>query len=108
MLGVSEAATWVPRRVALPEAFSLLLYTDGVIEGRATALATERFGEQRLVDVLIHSQAKGRELLREILLANRSAHGGPLPDDAALLLLEHQPSVNPTKSRVRAISHTGT
>ena len=90
-LGVSELATWTPRRFALPEAFSLLLYTDGVIEGRVTAIATERFGEARLVEAFVESRSQGRELLNDILLAARSAHGGPLPDDAALLLLEHKP-----------------
>ena len=91
-LGVSDLATWTPRRVALPEAFSLLLYTDGVIEGRVTAIPTERFGEERLLEAFVQSQSQGRELLNEILLAARSAHGGPLPDDAALLLLEHKPN----------------
>ena len=90
-LGVSDVATWSPRRVALPESFALLLYTDGVIEGRVTAIPGERFGESRLVEAFVRSQAQGRELLNEILLAAGSAHGGPLPDDAALLLLEHRP-----------------
>jgi PAS domain S-box-containing protein len=95
-LGVSDLATWTPRSVALPEAFSLLLYTDGVIEGRVTAIATERFGEARLVEAFVGSRSQGRELLNEILLAARSAHGGPLPDDAALLLLEHRPNAKPS------------
>jgi PAS domain S-box-containing protein len=90
-LGVSDVAIWTPSRIALPEAFSLLLYTDGVIEGRVTALIAERFGEARLVETFVQSRAKGRELLNEILLAASRAHGGPLPDDAALLLLEHDP-----------------
>jgi PAS domain S-box-containing protein len=91
-LGLSEDATWTPTRVELPAFFSLLLYTDGVVEGRATPAGGERFGESRLVSLLEKSQAGGRELLDDILLAASAAHGGPLPDDAALLLLEHRPT----------------
>jgi PAS domain S-box-containing protein len=94
-LGVSDVAVWKPQRVRLPQPFSLLLYTDGVIEGRANALSEERFGEARLIETFARSTAGGRELLDEILLAARRAHGGALPDDAALLLLEHQPNAAP-------------
>jgi PAS domain S-box-containing protein len=89
-LGVSEDASWSPSRVALPPSFSLLLYTDGVIEGRASPNGGERFGEARLRDVVLASAARGRALLEEILSTASGAHGGPLPDDAALLLLEHR------------------
>jgi PAS domain S-box-containing protein len=89
-LGVSDLASWKPTRVALPPSFSLLLYTDGVIEGRVAALAAERFGEQRLRDVLCRSRESGHALLQDVMLAASSAHGGALPDDAALLLLEHE------------------
>ena len=85
-LGVSDLANWSPRHVALPEA-SLLLYTDGVIEGRVTAIPGERFGEARLIEAFVQSPLQGRELLNDILLAAGSAHGGPLPDDAALLFV---------------------
>jgi serine phosphatase RsbU (regulator of sigma subunit) len=74
--------------------FSLLLYTDGVIEGRVRALPGERFGEQRLIDLLTAASSGGRELLQQILLSATSAHGGPLPDDAALLLLERDPTAS--------------
>jgi serine phosphatase RsbU (regulator of sigma subunit) len=88
-LGVSDVAAWTPARVTLPRPFSLLLYTDGVIEGRAAPLARERFGETRLDDLFRASPARGRALLEQILLEASEAHGGPLPDDAALLLLEY-------------------
>jgi PAS domain S-box-containing protein len=91
-LGITDVAAWQPQRVPLPEAFSLLLYTDGVIEGHVNARIAERFGEARLIEIFARSTAGGRGLLDEILLAARDAHGGPLPDDAALLLLEHQPT----------------
>ena len=91
---------WRPQRVSLPEGFSLLLYTDGIIEGRANPRTSERFGEARLIDAFARSAASGRETLDEILLATRGDHGGALPDDAALLLLEHQPSAAPVGNPV--------
>ena len=89
-LGVSDSATWTPAHLSLPDAFSLLLYTDGVIEGRAAPLARERFGEERLRSLFASSQARGPELLQQILVTATDANGGPLPDDAALLLLERR------------------
>jgi hypothetical protein len=94
-LGVSERATWTPSRVELPPAFSLLLYTDGVVEGRAAPAGGERFGEPRLRSMLAESPARGRALLEDILLAAAGAHGGPLPDDAAMLLVERHAVATP-------------
>jgi len=88
-LGVSDLATWTPTVVALPEAFSLLLYTDGVIEGRVASKPGERFGEGRLINAFLTTTATGRDLVEELLAAAMREHGGQLPDDAALLLLEH-------------------
>ena len=96
-LGVSDLAIWKPQRVSLPQAFSLLLYTDGVTEGLADPLTAERFGEARLVSAFVRSAASGRELLEEILATAASAHGGSLPDDAALLLLERHPDRHATR-----------
>jgi PAS domain S-box-containing protein len=97
-LGVSDVATWTPTVIALPEAFSLLLYTDGVIEGRVASRPGERFGEKRLTDVFVATTATGRELVEELLAAAVHEHGGQLPDDAALVLLEHD-------ARLRSTGH---
>jgi PAS domain S-box-containing protein len=101
-LGLDEEAAWTPTRIALPPFFSLLLYTDGVVEGRASSGGGERFGESRLVSLLTKSPTGGRELLDDILLAASGAHGGPLPDDAALLLLEHRPPSGSSEDPVLA------
>ncbi|MDX6540884.1 MAG: hypothetical protein QOI71_2494 [Gaiellales bacterium] len=93
-LGVSELAVWTPTRMELPASFSLLLYTDGVVEGRASPGGGERFGESRLRSVVAEARTGGRELLDDILLAASEAHGGALPDDAALLLVEHRPTAS--------------
>jgi len=94
-LGVSEVARWTPTRVSLPQPFSLLLYTDGVIEGRATPLGDERFGDERLRQLVTNSPSTGHELLLSILNTASDAHGGPLPDDSALLLIEHREQARP-------------
>jgi PAS domain S-box-containing protein len=99
-LGVSETAQWTPARVSLPQPFSLLLYTDGVIEGRAAPGDTERFGEERLHKLVTDSPATGRELLVSILHTAAEAQGGPLPDDAALLLIESRDTGDVAESQV--------
>jgi PAS domain S-box-containing protein len=104
-LGVSDLVSWKPTAIALPPSFSLVLYTDGVIEGRAAAVGSERFGEQRLRDVLCRSQESGHALLQDVILAASSAHGGALPDDAALLLLEHGLGAVPSTTAARPGTH---
>jgi PAS domain S-box-containing protein len=89
-LGVKESAAWLPLQLKLPRWFSLLLYTDGLIEGRVAPLASERFGDARLLEALNSSGNVGAQLLDELMRIASSAHGAALPDDAALLLLEHQ------------------
>jgi serine phosphatase RsbU (regulator of sigma subunit) len=91
-LGVRETGTWTSTQIALPEFFSLLLFTDGIIEGRVNESSGERFGTERLIEAYAHSQAHGRELLNDILHSATRAHRGPLPDDAALLLLNREPA----------------
>ena len=49
-LGVIDDARWRARRVALPASWALLLYTDGLIEGRVGAGAA-RLGEAGLVEM---------------------------------------------------------
>src|SRR4051794_13794877 len=82
-LGVGLATPWASTTVPLPEGFALLLYTDGVVEGRAASGSTARFGVDRLLELCLE-QAPGGALLDTILLEAQRANGGPLPDDAAL------------------------
>ena len=46
-LGVVDDARWAAHEHALPERWSLLLYTDGLIEGR-TGVGTARLGGEGL------------------------------------------------------------
>ena len=47
-LGVVPHPEWLPSDVELPGAWTLVLYTDGLLEGRASPGASERFGAERL------------------------------------------------------------
>jgi serine phosphatase RsbU (regulator of sigma subunit) len=86
-LGIAPGADWQAVRVELEANWALLLYTDGLIEGRGQA-PDELLWEEGLLDVL------GRE--REVPLDDLPArlvevaegyNGGPLLDDVAILLL---------------------
>jgi serine phosphatase RsbU (regulator of sigma subunit) len=84
---------WVPERVALPEDWAVLLYTDGLIEGRVGAGA-ERLGEaglHRLIARRIEAQPGWRRdpqaLLEALIEDARELNGEALSDDVAMLLV---------------------
>jgi serine phosphatase RsbU (regulator of sigma subunit) len=86
------AHAWRETEVALPDAWALLLYTDGLIEGRREA--RDRLGEEPL-RALVAERLAGREpagdpaeALERLVEHVEAMHGGPLQDDVALLLLE--------------------
>jgi serine phosphatase RsbU (regulator of sigma subunit) len=94
-LGVQSHPQWLPSDVALPEAWTLVLYTDGLIEGRARPGAGERFGSERL-----HAWFEGRgaasvdaAALQALISDLEEANGGTLPDDVAVLALRRRPGV---------------
>jgi serine phosphatase RsbU (regulator of sigma subunit) len=79
-----------PVRVDLGGDWGLLLFTDGLIEGRRTPGASERFGVDELTRRLAALIAQGvpRADLAPTLLAEAEAcNGGPLIDDVAVLLV---------------------
>lgn len=89
-LGVLEDAAWPPFDVALPASWSLLLYTDGVTDGRVGA-GSERLGEAGLAEVVAAAQAgadsEPGELVRLVVERAEDLNGGPLADDVALVLI---------------------
>jgi serine phosphatase RsbU (regulator of sigma subunit) len=93
-IGVVEGAVWPAHAVALPEAWSLLLFTDGVMDGRV-GTGPERLGEEGLIDVVAAARhgampAPG-DLVRLIVERAEELNAGPLADDVALLLIERRP-----------------
>lgn len=70
------------RQLELPERWQLLLYTDGIYEGRAPDGR-----RQGLDDFVARTEARPPEpeLLVDLFERAEADHGGPLPDDVALV-----------------------
>jgi hypothetical protein len=80
------------QRVELPPRYALLLFTDGLFEGRAAPGSAERVGAPGLMQMLADARAArfGKRQLDALLRALRERHGGALPDDVAVLLLRRR------------------
>jgi serine phosphatase RsbU (regulator of sigma subunit) len=90
LLGVMPAPRWRSVDVPLGAGATLLMYTDGVIEGRASAEVPERLGVAgliELVDNLARGGLTGPALLDALLAEVHRRNGGPLTDDVALCLV---------------------
>ncbi|GGX47511.1 PP2C family protein-serine/threonine phosphatase [Streptomyces fructofermentans] len=92
-LGLLPNARWPRQQVELGGEWSLMLYTDGLIEGR-TGRGKERLGQDGMVDMVRRQLAqglRGEELLRAAVNEVRDLNGGELTDDVAVLLLDRVP-----------------
>lgn len=88
-LGVVPGETWAEGVMELAAPWALLLFTDGLIEGRFRQ-SSERLGIEGLAAHLRENglETRGWEAGLESTLAwAEEQHGGPLPDDVALMLL---------------------
>ncbi|HEY2182447.1 MAG TPA: SpoIIE family protein phosphatase [Solirubrobacteraceae bacterium] len=84
---------WGTETLALPSEWTILLYTDGIIEGRIGA-GPERLGEdglRRLVGerIVQHPgwRAEPQQLLETLIEDAERLNGGALSDDVAMLLV---------------------
>jgi serine phosphatase RsbU (regulator of sigma subunit) len=89
-LGLSEVRGWPGIPIRLDGSWSILLYTDGLIEGRI-GKGSERLGSEGLMD-LIRDALRGPgqtedELLDQVIDRVRELNGGDLDDDLAALAL---------------------
>lgn len=92
-LGLLPGARWPRQQVELGGAWSLMLYTDGLIEGRIGE-GNQRLGQDGMVDMVRRQLAQGlegEELLRAAVNEVRELNGGELTDDVAVLLLDRKP-----------------
>ncbi len=90
-LGISAKAEWECEKVDLGRAWSLLVYTDGLVEGRVGG-GTERWGVEGVIEALAKADPSDPEgLLDGLLERAEELHGSELPDDVALLLLRAAP-----------------
>jgi len=88
-LGVLDDGSWPATTVNLEPGWALLLYTDGLVEGR-TAGGERCWSLDGLVDGIRHAAEWHGDLgvLADYLIESAlTANGGPLDDDLALLLL---------------------
>jgi serine phosphatase RsbU (regulator of sigma subunit) len=91
-IGIGEHQ-WIVQRVQLPSDWAILLYTDGIVEGRI-GTGSDRLGEaglHRLIAEWAAAQPDWRErpdaLLDELIAGAERLNGGALSDDVAMLLL---------------------
>ncbi|MFG3294478.1 PP2C family protein-serine/threonine phosphatase [Streptomyces sp. NPDC048179] len=89
-LGLLKGARWPRMQVELGAEWSLMLYTDGLIEGRVGS-GGERLGQDGMVEMVrrqLASGLTGEALLRAAVNEVRQLNGGELTDDVALVLLD--------------------
>ncbi|MGW1278958.1 PP2C family protein-serine/threonine phosphatase [Streptomyces tsukubensis] len=89
-LGLLPRARWPRHQIDLGGAWSLLLYTDGLIEGRTGPGEKQRLGQEGLQSMITRLLASGQEgeaLLESAVAQARELNGGELTDDVAVLLL---------------------
>ncbi|MEW1615103.1 MULTISPECIES: SpoIIE family protein phosphatase [unclassified Streptomyces] len=107
-LGLLPRARWPRRQVELGGEWSLMMYTDGLIEGRVGAGSSQRLGQDGMV-AMVNSRLEqglaGEELLEAAVAEVRELNGGELTDDVAVLLLGRDPER--TRRRGRSASRSG-
>ncbi|WP_411093249.1 PP2C family protein-serine/threonine phosphatase [Streptomyces sp. 049-1] len=89
-LGLLPGARWPRMQVELGAEWSLMLYTDGLIEGHVGE-GRERLGQDGMVEMVRRQFAEGlqgEQLLRATVNQVRELNGGELADDLAVVLLD--------------------
>jgi serine phosphatase RsbU (regulator of sigma subunit) len=96
-IGLFADAQWPQTRLELPAGWVMLLYTDGLTEGRVGP-GPERLGEDRLHGLIADYIARRPEwqtspdgLLSELLARADELNGEELSDDVAMLLVGSRP-----------------
>jgi len=106
-LGLGQVQHWPGTQVALDGSWSVLLYTDGLIEGRI-GRGSERLGSDGLIELIIQALRAGPAaegdgeagavgtpvdgpLLDRVIEHVRELNGGDLDDDLAILALGYSP-----------------
>jgi serine phosphatase RsbU (regulator of sigma subunit) len=89
-LGLLPETDWAAERVELGEVWTLMLYTDGLIEGRI-GQGNQRLGQDGMVQLISAQLAaglRGEDLLDAAVTEVRELNAGELTDDVALVLLD--------------------
>jgi serine phosphatase RsbU (regulator of sigma subunit) len=88
-IGIDAASQWQEVRIDLPRRpWTLLVYTDGLIEGRSRPDGPRPFGEERLLGIVGGMDAPlGDAELDQILAVVQKANGGSMPDDVVMVAI---------------------
>jgi serine phosphatase RsbU (regulator of sigma subunit) len=95
--GITRATEWPSAPVAFGDSWSVLMYTDGLVEGKVGA-GPERLGSEGLVRLIekervqdaagqLPAASAGERLVDAAISHARELNGGDLDDDLAVLLL---------------------
>jgi serine phosphatase RsbU (regulator of sigma subunit) len=99
-LGVAIDLEWRPEEIPLPAGvWSMVIYTDGLVEGRRSPGGPRPFGMPALCQLLTRNRLPiTDESLDDVLQAVRAANGGPMVDDIVAI------AVSPAESHGRSAS----
>ncbi|MGW9129285.1 PP2C family protein-serine/threonine phosphatase [Streptomyces sp. NPDC055681] len=100
-LGLLPHARWPRRQVELGGSWSLMMYTDGLIEGRVGPTGTQRLGQEGMLAMINRQLAEGlsgESLLEAAVAEVRELNGGELTDDVAVLLLDRDRSTDRSRN----------
>jgi hypothetical protein len=88
-LGTLDAPVGEPGRFDLPADWSLVFYTDGLIEGRVAPGSSERFGEERLMRTFadLGGGPLDRDALERVTAAVERAAAAPFADDITVVVV---------------------
>jgi len=102
--GITSAAEWPSARVELGQSWSVVMYTDGLVEGKVGA-GPERLGSEGLIRLIEKERAQdpagdlaglaGEQLADGLISQARELNGGDLDDDLAVLVVSCAPPAGP-------------
>jgi serine phosphatase RsbU (regulator of sigma subunit) len=94
--GISHTSQWPSGQVELGSTWSVLMYTDGLIEGKVGA-GSERLGSDGLLSLIEQERAASgadrpaAQLIDAVISRARDLNGGDLDDDLAVLMVSCAP-----------------
>jgi len=93
-LGTVDLPVGETPALPLPDGWTLLFYTDGLIEGRAAPGSSERFGEDGLIatlERLVHGPLD-RACVDRVMRAAEGVGGEPITDDVTVVVVSKHPA----------------
>jgi serine phosphatase RsbU (regulator of sigma subunit) len=103
-LGVVKTWGWQPQEVPLPGGvWSMLVYTDGLVEGRVAPGGARPFGTPSLCSLLTAGHLPITDAaLDEVIDAVQAANGGPMTDDIVAIALSPALGMPPGRAEQEA------